>query len=197
MRVCHIRCGPCKQFTPILAKFYEDMKKKGKKFEIVWVSSDRSSEDFVAYYQMMPWAAMAMQNIEKLSPSLGAKYKLKGIPHLVFLDGDDASVYTLDGRSKVLKDKYGLEFPYAPRSLQMLLPKPLRRLISGFIDKGESAIKKFVAGILESLSPKKVIAAISKKLGKLLQRGLVEGLAMVANIVKKALNSRSKDKVKA
>lgn len=40
-------CAPCRQFTPVLAKFYEEMNKKGKKFEIVWVSRDNSADEFV------------------------------------------------------------------------------------------------------------------------------------------------------
>ena len=39
-------CGPCRQFTPLLSKFYAEMNKKGKKFEVVFVSRDRSQEEF-------------------------------------------------------------------------------------------------------------------------------------------------------
>ena len=39
-------CGPCRQFTPILSKFYSEMNKKGKKFEVVFISRDRSQEEF-------------------------------------------------------------------------------------------------------------------------------------------------------
>jgi nucleoredoxin len=146
-------CGPCKQFTPVLAEFYRDMKKKGKKFEIVWISRDRTAEEFVDYYQSMPWTAAALQNIANISNPLGEKYKLKGIPHFVILDGEDASVYTLDGRTKVLQDKYGLEFPWAPRGLHQLLPKKLRRRVEGIL-----------YGALESLAPRRFLEYVGWKL---------------------------------
>ena len=56
-------CGPCRQFTPQLEKFYNEMNRKGKKFEIVFVSRDRSSEEFVGYYSKMPWAAVPLENV--------------------------------------------------------------------------------------------------------------------------------------
>ena len=52
---------------------------------------------------------------------------------MVFLDGEDASVYTLEGRDKVLRDPYGLEYPYKPRSLTALVPKPIKRMASARI----------------------------------------------------------------
>lgn len=68
--------------------------------------------------------------VQNVAEKLSSKYQVKGIPHFVILDGEDMSVYTLDGRQKVLQDKYGLEFPWQPRTLMMLLPKPIKRLIS-------------------------------------------------------------------
>lgn len=38
-------CGPCRQFTPVLADFYKRMNAKGKKFEVIFVSRDQSSEE--------------------------------------------------------------------------------------------------------------------------------------------------------
>ena len=77
------------------------MNKNGKKFEIVWISRDRTTEDFVNYYSSMPWLAATVANIPNIVEKLSTKYKVKGIPHLVILDGEDASIYTLDGRTKV------------------------------------------------------------------------------------------------
>ena len=61
-------CAPCKQFTPILAQFYNTVNKKlgcknisdpiDRKFEIIWVSRDSSVEEFVNYYSKMPWLAL-------------------------------------------------------------------------------------------------------------------------------------------
>ncbi len=87
------------------------MNKKGKKFEIVFVSRDRNSDEFVGYYSKMPWVAVPLENVNAVIQNLAPKYDLKGIPHLVILDGEDGSSITTDGRTNVLKDSYGLTFP--------------------------------------------------------------------------------------
>eukprot|EP00429_Kryptoperidinium_foliaceum_P089782 CAMPEP_0176203764 /NCGR_PEP_ID=MMETSP0121_2-20121125/10745_1 /TAXON_ID=160619 /ORGANISM="Kryptoperidinium foliaceum, Strain CCMP 1326" /LENGTH=87 /DNA_ID=CAMNT_0017542673 /DNA_START=66 /DNA_END=325 /DNA_ORIENTATION=- len=49
-------CPPCRGFTPQLAEWYsKDL--KGKGLEVVFVSSDRSEEDFSGYFKEMPWLA--------------------------------------------------------------------------------------------------------------------------------------------
>jgi thiol-disulfide isomerase/thioredoxin len=70
-------CGPCKQFTPVLAKLYKDLNKKGKKLEVVWLSRDRSSDEFLGYYQQMPWLAVTLQNLQPILEKLAPKYQLK------------------------------------------------------------------------------------------------------------------------
>jgi len=163
-------CGPCRQFTPQLASFYESMKKKGKKFEIVWVSGDRSSDDFLTYYSKMPWLAVPLAIAQRVSAKLGPRFKLKGIPHLVVLDGVDASVYTLDGRTKVSQDRYGLEFPWRPRSLMNLLPRPVVRLLKQQIEHLRASLTKLLAGLLDSLAPRKVLALLVEKIQAALQK---------------------------
>ena len=50
-------CPPCRGFTPKLAEFYK--KHHGeKKFEIVFVSSDKNEHEFQEYYGQMPWLAL-------------------------------------------------------------------------------------------------------------------------------------------
>lgn len=52
-------CPPCRGFTPVLAKKYEDWKKAGaNNFEIVFISSDRDEASFNDYFKEMPWLAM-------------------------------------------------------------------------------------------------------------------------------------------
>ena len=73
-------CGPCKQFTPVLAQLYKSLNKKGKKFEVVWLSRDRSSEEFLGYYQQMPWLAVTLQNLQPVLEKIAPKYQLKVTP---------------------------------------------------------------------------------------------------------------------
>ena len=53
-------CPPCRGFTPALAEYYNDWQaaNEDKKFEIVFLSSDRSEDDFKGYFDEMPWAAL-------------------------------------------------------------------------------------------------------------------------------------------
>ena len=131
------------------------MNKNGEKFEIIWVSRDRNNEDFIAYYQKMPWLAVPVENMEAVTQLTSSKFKnkIQGIPHLVLLDGYDASIYTLEGTKKVMKDKYGLEFPYQPRSLLNLIPKSIKVLISQKIRLLHSQFKQFLYGLLEGFLP--------------------------------------------
>ena len=58
-------CPPCRGFTPSLAKFYQTMKEAGKKFEIVFISSDRDENDWQSYFNEMPWLALPFNEREK------------------------------------------------------------------------------------------------------------------------------------
>lgn len=59
-------CPPCRDFTPILCDFYTELVEESDppaQFEIVFVSSDKTSDDMVEYYHDMhgdwlalPWA---------------------------------------------------------------------------------------------------------------------------------------------
>ncbi len=93
------------------------------------MSRDRNPEEFLSYYGHMPWLAVTWERFQSvgecnqtafslslhclwLGQTLGHKYGMKGIPHLVFIEpaaGDDEpDILTTDGRSAVMRDKYGL-----------------------------------------------------------------------------------------
>lgn len=105
----------------------------------------------------MPWLAVTLQNVQPVLEKLAPKYELKGIPHLVILDGDDATVLTLDGRTAIAKDPYGLEYPWRPRTLLSLLPKPLKRLLKAQLEKLLHSLKSTIRGALEGIAPGKVL----------------------------------------
>ena len=74
-------CPPCRQFTPILADWYEKHK-DDKNFEVVFVSMDRDESSFDDYYSSMPWTSVPYNsNREGISGQYGAQ----GIPELVVL----------------------------------------------------------------------------------------------------------------
>mmetsp|Transcript_70102 Transcript_70102/g.222203 ORF Transcript_70102/g.222203 Transcript_70102/m.222203 type:complete len:138 (+) Transcript_70102:38-451(+) len=68
-------CGPCQAFTPVLSDKYSSLKADGKKFQVVFVSSDKSQEDFDGYFKKMPWLALpfAQRDVKKM---LSRKFKV-------------------------------------------------------------------------------------------------------------------------
>jgi hypothetical protein len=93
---------------------------------------------------------------------------LQGIPHLVILDGDDATVITLDGRTAIAKDQYGLEFPWRARTLLNMMPKPLKRLVKAQIVKVGSSLQSLLKGIIQGIAPGKVAQWLKDKTGMIL-----------------------------
>jgi len=80
-------CPPCQRFTPVLIEFYNAAKKAKSGFEIIFVSSDRSSDEFEKYYGKMPWLSIpegegSTQIKSKLSDAIG----VAGIPALAIID---------------------------------------------------------------------------------------------------------------
>ena len=81
---------PCRGFTPKLIEFYNECKSKNKKFEIVYVSSDRNEDDFKEYFGEMPWYALSFNEAEDkgLVKQLDQLYDVEAIPTLVLLTGN-------------------------------------------------------------------------------------------------------------
>jgi thiol-disulfide isomerase/thioredoxin len=150
-------CGPCRQFTPELIKFYNQMKKNNKNFEIVWISRDRSPQEFLEYFSQMPWLSVTWENFQEVGRHTASLYGMKGIPHLAILDGEDLSVITIEGRTKVLQDKYGLEFPWRPRNLMNFVPKPVKRYISTHMKIFSKFLIQTLRGITAELAPVSIV----------------------------------------
>jgi len=54
-------CPPCRDFTPVLVKFYNQFKKSAAAYcllDIVLISSDHDEESFLEYLKQMPWPAI-------------------------------------------------------------------------------------------------------------------------------------------
>ncbi|XP_067839320.1 nucleoredoxin-like protein 2 isoform X1 [Heptranchias perlo] len=65
-------CPPCRDFTPLLCKFYTELTQgtePAAQFEIVFVSSDRSEDDMANYMGAMhgDWLALPWQDAYKKS----------------------------------------------------------------------------------------------------------------------------------
>ena len=96
-------CGPCRQFTPNLVKFYTECNRNGRRLEIVFVSADKSRKDMRNYMKSMhmPWLAVPFDS--PVRERLMNDYHVSGIPTLVVLDRH-GNIITADGRRDVMKD---------------------------------------------------------------------------------------------
>ncbi|CAK9004312.1 Nucleoredoxin [Durusdinium trenchii] len=113
-------CGPCLSFKPMLIKFYEEMKKQGKAFEVVFVSSDRDQESFDEYFSHQPWLAVPYE-ARDIKNKLSRKLKVSGIPTLAFADAKTGEVYETGGRGIVMSDPEGAKYPWVPPSIDEAL----------------------------------------------------------------------------
>ncbi len=86
-------CPPCRGFTPVLVKVYNEIVAAGKPFELVFVSSDQSKEKMFGYMTevKMPWKALPYARRD-IKDTLSKKYGVRGIPTLVIVDKDGNTI---------------------------------------------------------------------------------------------------------
>jgi nucleoredoxin len=65
----------------LLANVYKHLKNENKKIEIIYISSDKSQQEFDDNFAEMPWLAIPFDNpgIEVIKK----KYSIYGIPNLL------------------------------------------------------------------------------------------------------------------
>jgi nucleoredoxin len=96
-------CPPCKSFTPQLAKFYSSHA-ESKSFEIVFVSSDSSEDEFASYFADMPWTSVKWGSMRSLKSCLEVAYgAVPGIPTLIAVDLASMRLLTRSARSFVAR----------------------------------------------------------------------------------------------
>jgi len=78
-------CPPSVQFTPRLAQAYKSIISEVKnQFEIVFISSDRSQQEFDGYFAEMPWKALTYSERTR-KDNLSRQFNVTGIPCLIIL----------------------------------------------------------------------------------------------------------------
>ncbi|EQB78281.1 nucleoredoxin [Camelus ferus] len=171
-------CPPCRSLTRVLVESYRKIKEAGQKFEIIFVSADRStvirgpgicralgttgSEDsFKQYFSEMPWLAVPYTDEARRS-RLNRLYGIQGIPTLIVLD-PQGEVITRQGRVEVLNDEDCRGFPWHPKPVLELSDSNAVQLNEGpclvlFVDSeddGESeAAKQLIQPIAEKIIAK-------------------------------------------
>lgn len=112
-------CGPCRAFTPQLIKTYKKLQADGKKFQVVFVSSDRDASSFAEYYGHMPWLAVSYTDQAGIR-TLNELFPHRGIPTLYLVDAAKGKVVSDSGRGKIMADKNGENFPWLPQPVEPL-----------------------------------------------------------------------------
>jgi nucleoredoxin len=118
-------CGPCHRFTPILAECYKGLAaqdaeaKRPKRFEVIFLSSDRDQASFNKYYADMPWLALDFAQGE-IKEQLEERYKVEGIPTLVVIDPRTGNSLNEDTVAAVMSDPKGENFPWTPKNVEIL-----------------------------------------------------------------------------
>ena len=82
-------CPPCRNFTPVLSSFYEEVNKDGKKMEIIFVSSDQDDAAFKDYFGSMPWKACPFEVDRAAIKTL---HGVQGIPMLPLFKVDGTKI---------------------------------------------------------------------------------------------------------
>jgi len=94
-------CPPCRNFTPALKTFYDELKESGdEQFELVFVPFDRSAEDVKTYLAESHGDWLYLDYDSEHIRKLADKYGVQGIPALIVIR-PDGTVVTKDGRSDV------------------------------------------------------------------------------------------------
>jgi len=83
-------CPPCRQFTPILKDFYEEVSDNG--VEIIFVSSDRSPDEMKSYLKESHGEWLSVEHGSELAQALKQNFGITGIPALVVCKADGTVV---------------------------------------------------------------------------------------------------------
>lgn len=91
-------CPPCRAFTPVLKNFYEEVKKSGGPFEILFVSADKSEQEGKEYFASAHgnWLMTEFAQTQAVSKA----FDVKGFPTLVVIDSGGKPI-AMDARSQV------------------------------------------------------------------------------------------------
>eukprot|EP00040_Diaphanoeca_grandis_P005474 m.32981 g.32981 ORF g.32981 m.32981 type:complete len:1171 (-) comp16735_c0_seq1:76-3588(-) len=115
-------CPPCRQFTPKLCKWLQQFQTTHKakdKLELVFVSKDKTKDDFEEYHATMNFFAIPFAQKETRE-ALFKKFEISSIPALVIVDYA-GEVISWNGMDIVNEDVEAKEFPWSNKELRDLL----------------------------------------------------------------------------
>lgn len=102
-------CPPCSAFTKKLREVYNELTTlRPGSFQVIFISMDRSKEEFQASLTAMPWFAIPYS--DPTTQELTRIFTIKGIPALVVL-GPDGKALKTDGRA-IISNYGAMAFPF-------------------------------------------------------------------------------------
>ncbi|KAK6967771.1 nucleoredoxin [Biomphalaria glabrata] len=137
-------CLPCRYFDPELIRAYQLLRARGERFQIVFVSADRSKEAFQRHVAGMPWLTIPYE--DPRNQAVKKYLGVDGIPMLVIVD-DKGNMITMNGRQALTEDPQCKEFPWHPRPIEELTPLSSLHLnenmcVIYFTDGTEAGVKQ-------------------------------------------------------
>jgi thiol-disulfide isomerase/thioredoxin len=79
-------CGPCRQFSPALVKFYKETKPKYPTFEVVFISGDKTPAEMKAYSKEMGFSWVTVPQNRQPETQIVNRLFTNLIPQLVVTD---------------------------------------------------------------------------------------------------------------
>eukprot|EP01134_Creolimax_fragrantissima_P001450 CFRG1450T1 len=97
-------CPPCQAFNPKLKKYYEELKQRNEKFELVFISSDKTEADQIETMTTMHGDWLTLKLNDKTTSTIKERVDSQtlGIPTLVIC-GPCGHMYTTNGKIDVLE----------------------------------------------------------------------------------------------
>ncbi|XP_059149158.1 nucleoredoxin-like [Physella acuta] len=96
---------------------YETLKSRGEKFQVIFVSADRSEEAFQRHVAGMPWLTVPYD--DPRNQAVKKHFGVDGIPMLVLVD-EKGNIITMNGRQAVAEDEKCKDFPWYPQPIEEL-----------------------------------------------------------------------------
>ncbi len=97
-------CPPCRQFTPVFAELYKEINESEKVIEVIFLSGDKTQEEYDEYYGEMPW--LALPKGDSRLPPIAKKFEVRGVPRLIILK-PDGTVVEQNGVQKITMEGPG------------------------------------------------------------------------------------------
>uniref|UniRef100_A0A0B7AXF3 Thioredoxin domain-containing protein n=1 Tax=Arion vulgaris TaxID=1028688 RepID=A0A0B7AXF3_9EUPU len=112
-------CLPCRYFDPEIVRAYQTLRSRGEKFQVIFVSADRSEEAFQRHVAGMPWLTIPYE--DSRNQAVKKHLGVDGIPMLVLVD-EKGTIITMNGRQAITQDPECKDYPWHPQPIEELAP---------------------------------------------------------------------------